>query len=35
MMPWLSLASPVLENMDVALGFGIVEGLVAQEEHED
>jgi hypothetical protein len=22
--PWLSLASPVLENMDVALGFGMV-----------
>jgi hypothetical protein len=30
-----SLASPVLENMDVALGFGVVEGLVAQEEHEN
>jgi hypothetical protein len=33
--PWLSFASPVFENMDVALGFGIVGGLVAQEEHED
>ena len=30
-----SLASPVLEIMDVALGFGFVQGLVAQEGHED
>ena len=33
--PWLSLESPASENMEVALGFGIVGGLVAQEEHED